>query len=155
MPTSKYKGSYPAVETVECHCKRHKQGCGCITDAFCSESRKKLFRAVMHAGANPDKLKSRIRMLPHHARDEHKWKDGKCDFHELLLCSCGLCDLWNIRCEGKRYKTANVLTCPYHSLAYEIECEFRARQEENVIHPELGRGHTSQVESAHSALIRF
>ena len=146
---------YPAVETVECHCKRHKQGCGCITDAFCSESRKKLFRAVMHAGANPDKLKSRIRMLPHHARDEHKWKDGKCDFHELLLCSCGRCGLCKLRCEGKRYKTANVLTCPYHSLAYEIECEFRARQAENVIHPELGRGHTSQVESAHSALIRL
>ena len=56
-------------------------------DAFCSESRKKLFRAVMHAGANPDKLKSRIRMLPHHARDEHKWKDRKCDFHELWLRS--------------------------------------------------------------------
>ena len=65
---------------------------------------------------------------------------------------CGLCKL---RCEGKRYKTAKVLTCPYHSLAYEIECGFRARQAENVIHPELGRGHTSQVESAHSALIRF
>ena len=36
---AKYKVSYPAVETVKCHCKRHKQGCGCITDAFCSESR--------------------------------------------------------------------------------------------------------------------
>ena len=152
---AKYKGIYPAVETVQCHCSRHKQGCGCITDAFCSESRKKLFRAVMHAGANPDKLKSRIRMLPYHARDEHKWKDGKCDFHELLLCSCGSCGVCKIRCEGKRYKTANVLTCPYHALAYEIECEFRARQAENVIHPELGKGHTSQVESSHSALIRF
>ena len=129
--------------------------CGCITDAFCSESRKKLFRAVMHADANPDKLKSRIRILPHHTRDEHKWKDGKCDFHELRLCSCRLCGLWNIRCEGRSYKTANVLTCPYHSLAYEIECEFKARQAENVIHPELCKGRTSQVESAHSALIRF
>ena len=75
VPTSKYKGSYPAVETVECHCKRHKQGWGCITDAFCSESRKKLFRTAMHAGANPDKMKSCIRMLPHHAHDEHKWKE--------------------------------------------------------------------------------
>ena len=45
--------------------------------------------------------------------------------------------------------------CDYHVLAYKIECHNRAEQAEDLIHPELGRGHTNQLESANSALIRF
>ena len=47
------------------------------------------------------------------------------------------------------------MTCEYHALAYEIECHSRSKQAEQVIHTELGRGHTNQLESANSALIRF
>ena len=56
-------------------------------------------------------------------RDEHKWKDGKCDFLSLTMCSCGQCDEGDVKCEGKAYKTRNMLTYPYYSLAYQIECE--------------------------------
>ena len=71
-----------------------------------------------------------------------------CDFHSLRLCSCGEWDEDNIKCEGKAYKTRNVLSCPFHSLAYQIECDRRADQAEDVIHPVLGRGHTNQSEAS-------
>ena len=40
-----------------------------------------------------------------------------------MLCSCGQCGEGDVKSEGKAYKTRNVLICPYHSLAYQIECE--------------------------------
>ena len=124
-----------------------------MTDTFVSMSRRLLFYGMHEAKTNPDFLRSRVMMLSHHARDEHEWEGGKCDFNELIVCSCGNCDKKGERhCKGKKYSTLHKLTCPYHSLAYEIECFCRAKQAEQVIHPELGRGHTNQLESANSTL---
>lgn len=158
----KHKNMFPGVENAKCHCKKHKIGCGCITDPFISMSRRYVFQAMVDAGTNPADLESRLQMLPHHACNEHEWKGGKdgnedfkCDFHPLLLCSCGKCGAGEVHCKPKRYTTFHRLTCPYHKLAYEIECHYRSTQAKTVILSELGKGATNQLESAHSALIRF
>ena len=146
---------YPKVETALCHCqKRHTKGCGCISDNFLVVARSKFFRALVDAGTKPDIFAERMRNLPHHARDEHIWEGGQCDFHPTTLCSCGQCDD-DVKCEGKPYRTKNVLSCPYHSLAYQIECEKRAKLASEVIHPVLGRGHTNQIEASHNVFIHF
>ena len=54
-----------------------------------------------------------------------------------------------------RYATKNPFTCPLHALAYEIECNNRAAQSHNIIHPELGKGHSNLYEASHNVLIRF
>ena len=53
------------------------------------------------------------------------------------------------------FKAPLVLNCPYHTLAYFVKLHNRSKQAEKVIDKELGRGHTNQLESANSALIRF
>lgn len=160
-----HKKLFPGVENAKCPCIKHKPGsCGCITDGFISNSRRRVFKAMVDAGTSPAALESRLKMLPHHARDEHEWteidKDGKeerisCNFHDMLVCSCGKCDPKEVRCKRKKYTTFHKLTCPYHALAYEIECHYRSTQAKQVIHTEVGKGATNQLESAHSTLIRF
>ena len=153
-----YRKKFPKVEDLECTCvKQHRKNCGCINDAFISNSRSNIFMALQQAGKDPNLLKARLKMLPYHAQDIHTWEGGgHCDFHPQIVCSCGECNKkYEPACEGKAYKTTNKITCPYHVLAYEIECHNRAEQAEDLIHPELGRGHTNQLESANSALIRF
>ena len=59
-----------------------------------------------------------------------------------------------IKCDGKEYHTKIKLSCPFHSLAYEIECE-RAAQAKKLVHPILKRGHSNAVEASHNVLIRF
>ena len=71
-------------------------------------SRHKLFNALVDAGKDPNLLNARLKMLPHHACDEHEWEGGKCDFHPLRVCSCGKCDSGDIHCEGKTYTTINL-----------------------------------------------
>ena len=149
---SNLKDKYPEVENSQCSCVKNKANCGCITDTFISQSRLKVFRALKDAGTDPEKLKKRLKMLPHHARNEHEWEGGQCDFHRLTVCSCNKCPSnESIQCEGKKYNSTFV----FHSLAYGIECNSRSEQAESVIDPDLGRGHTNQVESANSTLARF
>ena len=52
-------------------------------------------------------------------------------------------------------KTMHVLTCPLHALVYEIECDYRASQAQDPIHPELSKGHSNIHESFHSVLTKF
>ena len=112
---------YPEVENSQCNCVKHKANCGCITDAFISQSRLEVFRALKDAGTDPEKLEKRLKMLPHHARNEHEWEGCQCDFHPLTVCSCNKCPSnESIQCEGKKYNSTFVLKCCFHSLAYEI-----------------------------------
>ena len=77
--------------------------------------------------------------LPRHARDDH----SQCDFHKTLLCPCGkCCGKEQLDCSGKEYHTKHPITCPMHSLAYEIKCHHRAQQAKKLIHPILGMGYT-------------
>ena len=36
---NKYREQFPQVDTVRCECKRHKAGCGCLSDTFCQRAR--------------------------------------------------------------------------------------------------------------------
>ena len=88
-------------------------------------AQRKFYRVLVDAGTKPENFcHSDGNIAPsHHARDEHEWEDRKCDFHSHMLCSCGQHGEGDVKSKGKAYKTRNVLICPYHSLAYQIECE--------------------------------
>lgn len=58
-------------------------------------------------------------------------------------------------CIGKPYKIKQSLYCPYHALAFEIECLERASMSETIIHPQLGKVHINYLESCHSILIAY
>ena len=47
------------------------------------------------------------------------------------------------------------MTCPFHSLAFEIECSNRASKAAQIIHQELGRGHSNYPKASHNILTRF
>ena len=40
-----------------------------------------------------------------------------------------------IKCVGMPYQTKMKLSCPFHALAYEIECKERALQAYKLVHP--------------------
>ena len=45
----------------------------------------------------------------------------------------------------KTHSPALYEASPLHALAYEIECNIRAARSHNVIHPELGKGHSNLI----------
>lgn len=61
----------------------------------------------------------------------------------------------DIQCDGKPYKTRAVLKCPLHALLYKIECNRVARKATDVVHSEMGRGHSNLPESKFNVLTRF
>ena len=151
-----YSKRYPAVTKVRCWCpQKHAQDCGCFSKRFIDLAHCRFYKAMCDTGKDPDKFRSRMTALHHHARDVHAWKEGNCDFHAMFVCSCGQCKKGELNCSGKEYRTRHVLTCPFHSLLYEIECDRRAKRAWDIIHPEYGRGHTNQMETAHSVLTMF
>ena len=154
-----YKEKYPDVQTVKCCCpKKHSQGCGCFTDGFIKLARSRFVRAMCDAENDPKKFVFRLTALHHHARNIHSWYEGSevvgCDFHPMFVCTCGKCQ-GELTCSGKLYETSTILSCPFHSLLYEIECDKRAERACDIIHPVLGRGHTNKIESAHYTLALF
>ena len=60
-----------------------------------------------------------------------------------------------MKCPGKEYQSAHVLTCPLHALAYEIECNHRADHAHETIDPELGRGHSNACEATFTVFPKF
>ena len=134
---NKYDKKFPSVGDVVCHCSRHKPGCGCLSDK-CIERARNNFSLVLSDSSSPEEFAGRIRGLARHARDEHEWEGGRCEFHNLRVCTCKCCDdLQNLKSEGKEYHTRYPVSCPFHSLAYEIECHERAEAAEQLVHPTL------------------
>ncbi len=73
-----------------------------------------------------------------------------------MVCSCNQCEnKADFQCDGKTYSTTYKLTCPLHSLLYEIECNARANKSDQLVHPKLGRGHSNFVEATHNVFIRY
>ena len=145
--------------TVKCKSERHKAGCGCLSDSFLTNARINHFCCLQQCN-NPEEYFRRIRALgEYHVRDIHEWGDDEvetCGFHESRLCSCNNCgEDEELKCDGKPYKTKTPLTCDYHWLAYRIECEGRAEDGANVIHPTMGRGHSNLCEAHFSVLPDF
>ena len=162
---SELKDKYPNVVKLKCHCpKKHSPGCGCMTEKFVQVARRNFSRALRDAGTDPDKFKKRMTALHHHARDIHGWEvvteggttiEQFCDFHPFWVCSCRNCKNGELACEAKPYHTTYVLSCKFHALLYKIECENRSAQASQLIHPVLGKGHTSRMESSHNVLTIF
>lgn len=127
---------FPAVTTAKCKCDRHKSGCGFLGDNILTNAIVDHFCCLQQCN-KAEKYARRMRALgKYHCRDIHEWGDGETSgFHPNVVCSCGNCDEDNdLQCSGKPYKTKNALTCEYHQLAYQIECERRASDAANVIH---------------------
>ncbi len=152
---AKHKKHIPDLKNESCCCTRHKKGCGCFTDKFILNSRNS-FSRIASSSDSKEEFEERVRGLYHHAIDEHVWDGGACDFHSLVVCSCGKCpDKTNFMCEGKDYHTREKLSCPFHMMAYRTEIEHRARKAASLIHSELKAGHTNSMEASHNVLIRF
>ena len=152
---SRYRERFPSVADVVCHCSRHRSGCGCLSDNFIERARNNL-SFILSQSQSAEEFATKMEALARHARDEHEWDSGKCDFHLPRVCSCGKCeDKEDLKCEGKDYHTKYLLTCPFHSLAYEIECHERAEMAERLVHSTLKRGHSNWLEASHNVFIRF
>ena len=83
----KYEDTFPIIGDVVCHCSRHKQGCGCLSTTFIEKARP-YFSLIWGGGESAEEFAAKIRALPRHVCDEHEWEDGRCDFHQLRVCSC-------------------------------------------------------------------
>ncbi|XP_035688740.1 uncharacterized protein LOC118424302 [Branchiostoma floridae] len=148
---SKYK-----LDGLKCHCKKHSPTCGCLTPKCIKQMRINHFASLVQSGADPEVYARRMTALGnYHARDVHTWKEGRCDFHGDKRCTCGHCNQPNVTCEGEPYAVRHPLTCPMHTMAYRIECEERASRSKDVIHPEMGRGHSNYPEARNNVLIRY
>ena len=77
---SKYQESFPQVNTVSCHCSRHKSGCGCLTKPFIAKAHTD-FTCILMSCDSQEEFSRRLTDLPKHARDEHEWEGGCCEFH--------------------------------------------------------------------------
>jgi len=60
-----------------------------------------------------------------------------------------------IQHEDQAYKTKAKLTCDFHQMVYRLECECRAGDADNVIHPTMSRGHSNLCEAHFSVLPDF
>ena len=115
-------------------------------------ARRNIRSALIQAGNSAETFRKRMVVLAQHARHDHT----ECTFHRKILCTCGRCNgKEKLECKGREYHTRHPITCPMHSLAYEIECHYRASQTEKLIHPELGMGYTDQNEAFHNVFIRY
>lgn len=151
----KYRTRFPQVDTTKCKCKRHKAGCGCLSDTFCQRARNN-FSSILSSSQSATEFSERLQALVHHVQDVHEWEGGQCLFHSLTVCSCGDCEDKNEpQCQGRDYHTREVLSCPFHLLVYQIECHVRAEMAEKLVDPILKRGHSNWLESSHNVLIRF
>ena len=144
---------------VECYCrgKKHATNCGCISQKFIRKAKSSFQMCLTKAGKDPNAFSERlINLALYHYRDVHEWDGGYCDFHPLVVCSCGLCkDQNNLNCAGKPYKAGHILDCPFHSLAYELECREKAALADVLIHPGIGKVTTNMVEASHNVLVRY
>ena len=134
---------------MTCHSAvNHKAGCGCLSKSFIGKPHTD-FTSILMECQSQEEFVQRLTALPKHACDEHEWDRGRCDFHPQRVCTCKECDnKGEIKCTGKP-STKNKLTCPFHALAYEIECHKR------LVHPILKRGHSNTLEASHNVFIRF
>ena len=152
---SMYRERFPLVDTVVCHCTRHEAGCGCLSKGFIERARNN-FSLILSTSGSAEEFAAKVKALPRHARDEHTWDGGMCDFHSSRVCSCGKCeDGEQLQCQGKDYHTRSPLSCPFHGLTYEIECHDRASMSNKLIHPIFKKGHSNWLEASHSVFIRF
>ena len=57
---------------------------------------------------------------------EGKLFPSECGFHPERKCTCGECGEDETKCDGEPFHSKHPLACPFHALAYDIECTTRA-----------------------------
>ena len=151
----KFCEKFPQVDAVRCECKRHKVGCGCLSNMFCQKARNN-FSNILSSSQTAKEFSERLQDLVYHVQDVHEWEDGQCKFHALQVCSCGDCENKNEpKCKRRDYDTREILSCPFHLLVYEIECHVRASMADKLVDPALKSGHSNWLESSHNVFIHF
>ena len=144
---------------VECYCKgkKHSKNCGCLTEKFIRKAKAYFQMCLRNAGKDPNAFsETLVNLAVYHYRDVHQWDGGQCDFHPLQMCSCNSCtDKYNFKCKGKPYTNGHKLDCPFHSLAYELECRDKAALADVLIHPGIGTVTTNLFEASHNVLVRY
>ena len=166
-----HKSEFPSTQSVKCCCagKKHKfvassnkPACGCIGPGFIQNAKRNHYCALVQAGTSPEKYKETMLTLgKYHSRDIHEWEGGSCSFHPLVKCTCKECIVDEngfypeMKCQGQPYRSAHPLTCEFHALAYEIECAERAKKADEVIDPDMGKGHSNLPEATFSVLTKF
>ena len=153
---NQHKGKFPSVGTVKCVCanKNHnfiarpyKPACGCISDAFRRKARINHWCTANQCENDLQKYAETLRALgQYHVHD--KYISGWVPVSPLTKCKYGKCEE-ELKCQGTPYSTQSPLTCPLHALAYKIEMHKRADDTENVIHREMGWGHSNLNEANH------
>ena len=104
----KHCKKFPQMEKVTCHCERHQQGCGCLSQAFIERARNS-FSSALKEAQSAEEFARKMKSLARHARDQHEWEGGQCDFHSARVCSCGECEKGEeLKCEGKPYPSVRV-----------------------------------------------
>ena len=154
---SKYKAKFPEIEIAKCKCKRHRAGCGCISDSFIKGARINHFCCLQQC-TNPVIMlsvsgSSRSTMFGTSITGTKAC--GSCNFHPARTSSCKKCEEDQIKCTGQPYETKTPVKCDFHWLVYRIECERRADEDDSVIHPEMGRGHSNLCEASFTVLPQF
>ena len=88
--------------------------------------------------------------------DKEKLADEKCSEANIIYCIVDENGFYpEMKCQGQPYRSAHPLTCEFHALAYEIECAERAKKADEVIHPDMGKGHSNLPEATFSVLTKF
>ena len=73
----KYSKLFLSVGNVVSHCSRHSSRCGCRIDKFIERVRNNF----LSKSESAEEFAIKMRALPRHAHDEHKWNEGRCNFH--------------------------------------------------------------------------
>ena len=113
---ARYEKQYREVRTLTCHCRgKHKAGCECLSVGFIGKAHTD-FSSILMECQSQQEFTRRINALPNHARDEHEWDGGRCDFHPLRVCTCEQCENKDeIKCVGMP-KNKAFLSLPCSSL---------------------------------------
>ena len=138
-----------AMFKCECHGKNHKwtePHCGCMREGFAKYVRNRFSSILTAASSDPGTFANKLTTF---GKDHIR---GNCDHAIKKVCSCGDCKEGSLKCEGKSCKGPHELGCTFHAAVFELECHEWA---EDLIHPELGKGHTTVVESSHLILTKF
>ena len=105
----------------------------CLSDTLCQRARNN-FSNILSSSKNAAEFSERLQALVYHVQDIHEWEGRQCQFHALTVCSCGSCtDKNKPQCQGKDYRTREVLSCPFHMLVYKIECHIRAKMADQLV----------------------
>ena len=133
----KYSDQFPRINEAVCHCKeKHSPGCGCLSELFIEKARNN-FSLVLSTSESAEMF---AMLWPNmHVMCINGIMGVVIFIHSgcvVVIIHCE--DKENyFKCEGQDYHTRLKLTCPFHSLAYEIECHVRAQMAEQVVHPIL------------------